>query len=158
MLGYTLPSLPRFLWCKRLSPVTPARNVSPSAHLFLTRGWKWIKILHKSKKFRKLCCHLSQRWISLKQMMFSSYRARVTKLPDRMCSSNYYGPGLTARVLCMQTTHAQTQSAAASCYLDDTWNKLSFPVVWCAVFYRPFFFFFLREPFFIQISRWKFSV
>lgn len=122
-----------FLWCKRLSPVTPARNVSPQPIYFKCRTGKFIKILHKSKKFRGLCCHLSQRWISLKQMMSTSFSARVTQLTDKMYSWNNYD---SESVFALYSIHFPSQKvgAVASCYLDDSSNKLSFSfLLMCSV-------------------------
>ena len=46
-------------------------------------------------------------------------------------------------MLCMQTTFSKKLGGLASCYLDDSSNKLSFPFFWCAVFCRLS----VREPF-----------
>ncbi len=77
-----------FLWCKRLSPVTLSRNVSPQPMNFKCRSGNSSKLLHKSKKFRRLCCHLSQRLICLRQMISTSHSARVAQPTDKIYSLN----------------------------------------------------------------------
>lgn len=110
------------VWCKRLSPVTLD---SVQSIYFQLQDWKSIKILYKSKDFIRVCCQLSLRWISL-----DIYEPQ----PWSLSTPGVVMTQLWKWVFCMQITFSQIPTAVASCYLDDSSNKLSFPFFWCAVF------------------------
>lgn len=131
-----------FLQCERLSPVTPARNVSPRPINVSPRPIYFKCTTGNSSKYYTNQKSLGDSSVTCHQDEFASnrwYRAAAvleSLSPQTKCTLGIIMTRVWKCICFVCKPPSLMLGAVSRCYLDDSSNKLSFPFFWCAVFCR----------------------